>query len=171
MGIAIHDSVVTGFSHTLRSLSGLLDTTRAHATAMKYEPAVLLQARLFPDMFPLLRQIQLATDFAKGAAARLAGHEVPKWEDTEQNLDDLQRRIEKTIDYLASFGATQFEGAEARAIELKTPAGTFSFTGRSFLLQWAIPNFYFHAATAYGLLRHNGVPVGKLDFLGALEVS
>ncbi len=169
MSIPIYDQTVTTFSHTLRSLATVIDKARAHAAAANYDANVLLQSRLYPDMFPLIRQLQLATDFAKGSAARLAGTEVPKWDDTEQNVDDIQQRIRKALDYLAGFTPAQFEGADSRAIELKTPAGVFNFTGRTFLLHWAIPNFYFHATTAYDVLRHNGVPVGKLDFLGKLS--
>ena len=112
--------------------------------------------------------MQLATDFAKGSCARLAGLEVPRWEDTETTLDEITARITRAQDFLASLRSEQFEQAAARRIELKTPAGDFSFAGEDFLQQWGLPNFYFHAATAYNLLRHNGVPIGKLDFLGPL---
>ena len=166
MGISIHEQTVSAFSHSLRALSGLLDKARAHAEAHNYDAANLLSARLFPDMFALTRQVQLATDFAKGGAARLAGVEVPKWEDREQSIDELQARVGKALDFLATLPPAAFDGAENRTIELNTPAGKLSFGGREFLLQWAIPNFYFHCTTAYNLLRHNGVPVGKFDFLG-----
>ena len=166
MSVSNYDQVVTGFTHALKSLSAVLEKAKTHADANKYEFGVLLSARLFPDMFALARQVQLVTDFAKGAAARLGGIDPPKWEDTETTYEDLQARIRKALDFFATFKPTQFEGAESRAIELKTPGGTLSFTGQAFLLHWAIPNFYFHATTAYNLLRHNGVPIGKFDFLG-----
>lgn len=168
MSLSIHDQVVVGFSQSLKNLSVLLDKAAAHAAANKFEPNVLLTARLFPDMFALARQVQLATDFAKGAAARLAGIDPPKWDDTETTIDELQARIKKALDFLSGFTAAQFQNAETRSIEIKTPVRPFTFTGKSFLLHWAVPNFYFHVTTAYNLLRHNGVPVGKFDFLGEI---
>ncbi len=162
------NQVITGFSQSLQGLSALLQKAAAHAEANKFDLANVLAARLYPDMFACARQIQLATDFAKGAAARLSGTEPPKWEDTEVTADELQARIRKALDYLATFKAEQFAAAETRAIEIKTPAGAFNFTGESFLTRWAVPNFYFHYTTAYNLLRHSGVPIGKFDFLGGL---
>ncbi|HMM76453.1 MAG TPA: DUF1993 domain-containing protein [Gammaproteobacteria bacterium] len=164
--MTLYEQTVPVFTRMLDNLSAMLDKAQAHAAAAKYEVAVLLEARLFPDMFPLTRQVQLATDFAKGCCARLVGQEVPRWEDTEKTLPELQARLRKTLDYLAGFLPAQFDDAATRAIELKTPAGSFHFTGDSFVQTWALPNFYFHVTTAYNLLRHNGVPVGKLDFLG-----
>lgn len=166
MSISIYDQTVTSFSHALRALSALLDKAKSHAEASKYDVNVLAAARLYPDMFALARQVQLATDFAKGAAGRLAGVELPKWEDTEATVDELQARIDKALDFLATLKPAQFNGAAERAIEIQTPTRTFNFTGDVFLLRWAIPNVYFHLTTVYNLLRHNGVPVGKLDFLG-----
>ena len=166
MSVSNYDQVVTGFTHALKSLAAVLEKAKTHADTNKYEFGVLLSTRLFPDMFALARQVQLVTDFAKGAAARLAAIDPPKWDDTETTYEDLQARIQKALDFLATFKPAQLEGAESRAIELKTPGGTLSFTGQAFLLHWAIPNFYFHATTAYNLLRHNGVPIGKFDFLG-----
>ena len=166
MSVSIHDQTVISFNHSLRALAALLEKARAHAEANAYDVANLLSARLYPDMFALTRQIQLATDFAKGGAARLAGVEPPKWPDTESTLEELQARMQKCIDFLAALTPAQFEGAENRPIELTTPVGKLNFTGKDFLLHWAIPNFYFHCTTAYNLLRHNGVPVGKLEFLG-----
>ena len=162
----LYEQTVPVFTRMLTNLSTLLDKAQAHAESAKYDVAALLTARLFPDMFPLARQVQLATDFAKACCARLAGQDVPRWEDTETTLPELQVRLRKTLDYLAGFSPAQFEQAPTRAIELKTPAGHFHFTGDSFVAQWALPNFYFHVTTAYNLLRHNGVPVGKLDFIG-----
>ncbi len=161
--------VITGFSHALRNLSSLLDKAQTHADAAKFPAENLLTARLYPDMFTCARQIQLTTDFAKGSAARLVGVDIPKWEDTETTPAELQARIRKALDFLASFNAEQFAAAETRAIEVKTPAGAFNFSGETFLLRWAVPNFYFHYTTAYNLLRQNGVAIGKFDFLGALE--
>ncbi|MGE0857517.1 MAG: DUF1993 family protein [Gammaproteobacteria bacterium] len=168
MSNLFHAQVVTGFSHTLLSLSQVLDKAAAHAESHGFDMQNLLTSRLFPDMLPCTRQFQIATDSAKGAAARLTGVEAPRWEDTEQTVAELQARLAKARDYLASFTAAQFDGAAERAIEIKTPAGTFAFTGETFLHRWAVPNFYFHCTTAYNLLRHGGVPVGKFDFLGAL---
>lgn len=162
------DQVVTGFSGTLNALSLLLDKAVAHAHEHEFDVANLLSARLFPDMLTCARQFQLATDFAKGAAARLSGAEPPKWEDTERTPEELKARLEKARTFLATFTPAHFDGAATRTIELKTPAGNFTFSGERFLLIWAVPNFYFHCTTAYNLLRHGGVPVGKFDFLGAL---
>jgi len=166
MSNAYYNQVVTGFGHSLRSLAALLHKATAHAEAQKFEVQNLLTARLYPDMFACTRQIQLTTDFAKGAAGRLSGSEPPKWDDTETTVAELHTRIQKALDYLATFQPAQFDAAGTRAIELKTPVGTLNFTGEAFLLHWAVPNFYFHCTTAYNLLRHNGVPIGKFDFLG-----
>jgi hypothetical protein len=163
-----YEQTVPVFRRGLNNLAALLEKSRAHAEAAHFETAALLGARLFPDMFPLTRQVQLVTDFAKGGASRLAGVEVPRWEDTETTLAELQARITRAVDYLGTLTPSQFENAASRRIELKTPAGEFHFNGADFLQQWALPNFYFHAATAYNLLRHNGVPIGKLDFLGKI---
>lgn len=164
--MTLHEQTVPTFLRMLRNLSGLLESARAHATASGYDVSALLASRLFPDMFTLTRQVQLATDFAKGACARLAGEPVPRWEDTESSLEDVQARIARAVAYVEGFAPARFAGAEERLIELKTPGGDFRFLGRDFVHAWALPNFYFHVTTAYNLLRHNGVPVGKLDFLG-----
>ena len=165
MAISIHDQSVLAFSHGLRALAALLEKARVHAASAGYDVNVLMSTRLFPDMLPLTRQVQIATDSAKGGAARLAGVEAPKWEDSETTLDEVQARIRKALDFLAGFKPAQFEGAESRAIEIKTPSRAYQFNGQDYLVKWALPNFYFHLTTAYNLLRHNGVPVGKLDFL------
>ena len=164
--MTLHEQTVPTFQRMLRNLSDLLETARKHAEASGYDVSALLASRLFPDMFTLTRQVQLATDFAKGACARLAGEPVPRWEDTESSLDDVQARVARALAYVEGFAPGRFEGAEERLIELKTPGGDFRFLGRDFVHEWALPNFYFHVATVYNLLRHNGVPVGKLDFLG-----
>jgi hypothetical protein len=166
--MTLYDQTVPVFSRMLDNLEALLDKAASHAEASRYEFGTLLATRLFPDMFTLTRQVQLATDFAKGACARLAGIEVPRWEDTETTLAELKARLRKARDFLASVPAARFDDAAGRVIELKTPAGEFRFDGASFVQRWALPNFYFHVTTAYNLLRHNGVPVGKLDFLGPL---
>lgn len=165
MSISIHAQSVQVLSHGLRTLATLLDKARSDAASAGYDVNVLCASRLFPDMLPLSRQVMIATDMAKGAAARLAGVEVPKWEDTETTLDELEARIAKALAYLASFSPAQYEGAEKRAIEIKTPTRSFQFSGEDYLLKWALPNFYFHLTTAYNLLRHNGVKIGKMDFL------
>ncbi len=166
--MTLFEQTVPVFARMLGNLDTLLDKAQAHAEVAKYDVAAVLSSRLFPDMFTLTRQVQLATDFAKGACARLAGQEVPRWEDTETTLPQLKARLRKALDYLASFTPAQFDQAATRAIELKTPVGVFHFTGDSFVSTWALPNFYFHVTTAYNLLRHNGVPVGKLDFIGKI---
>ena len=166
--MTLYEQTVPVFARMLGNLDTLLDKAQAHAEAAKYDVAAVLASRLFPDMFTLTRQVQLATDFVKGACARLAGQEVPRWEDTESTLPELKARLRKTLDFLAGFTPAQFEQAATRAIELKTPAGVFHFTGDTFVVNWALPNFYFHVTTAYNLLRHNGVPVGKLDFIGKI---
>ena len=166
MAISIYDQSIPVFSHMLSALDKVLSKAEADAAARKIEPSVLLSTRLFPDMLPLVRQVQIMTDGAKGGASRLAGQEPPKWADDEKTFADLHARIAKTIAHLKSFKPEQFEGAEKRAIEMKFPNATFNFTGKDFLLTFVIPNFYFHYTTAYAILRHNGVPVGKGDFLG-----
>jgi hypothetical protein len=168
MALSLYDVSIPVLVRGLTNLSSLIDKAAAHAEAKKFEPAVLAQARLFPDMFPLIRQVQITCDTAKGAAARLAGIEIPKHEDTETTLAELKQRIAKTMDFIQSVKASQLEGAESRSIEIKTPNRTFSFTGLSYLNQFVLPNFYFHESISYAILRHNGVEVGKSDYLGAM---
>jgi hypothetical protein len=165
----LYDASIPTFLHTLRALRGILQKGAAHAEARKLDPAVLPNSRLFPDMLPLTRQVQIASDAAKGAAARLAGLEAPKFEDSETSFPELIARVDKTIDYLQSFEPKQFEGSESRTVTVNTPRRSFSFTGLSYLRHWAIPNFYFHVTTAYDLLRHNGVELGKADYLADLD--
>ena len=169
MSISMYDASVPAFLHTLSNLKTLLQKAVAHAMAKKFDPNILAGVRLAPDMLPLSRQIQIASDAAKGAAARLTGTDVPKFEDNETTMDQLIARIDKTVDYLKSVDAKQFEGSETRTVTLASPRQTFSFTGLIYLRHWAIPNFYFHVTTTYALLRHNGVDIGKLDFLGRIE--
>lgn len=153
--------------NVLTSLSGILDKAAQYAEARKFDPTVLVNARLAPDMFPLVQQVQIASDHAKGLAARLAGQEPPRFEDNEKTLDDLKARVVKTIDYLRSVPASAFEGAENRKIEMEMRNGmSLSSDGLRFLRDWALPNIYFHVVTAYDILRHNGVEIGKRDYMG-----
>ena len=153
------------FARMLRNLSAILAKAEAHAKAKNYDPAVLLSARIAPDMFPLTRQVQIAADAAKGAMARLAGHEPEKIEDNETNFADLQARIAKTIAIVEGYSEAQLEGADKREISIKIPNSELKFNGLDFLNTWALPNFYFHITMAYAILRHNGVELGKRDFL------
>jgi uncharacterized protein len=165
--MSLYDASVPAYLQILNSLSAVLDKAQAHAAAKKIQPDVLLGARLFPDMLPLTRQIQLVCDFAAKGCARLTQSEVPSTPDTETTFDELKQRLAKTIDYVKKFKPAQFEGAEDR--EVSFPAGpgkTMTFKGQQFLSHFSFPNFYFHAATAHGILRHNGVEIGKRDFLG-----
>ena len=164
--ISMYEASIPVFIHTLTSLKNILQKGIASAEARKFDPNILAASRLFPDMFPLSRQVQIATDAAKGAGARLAGIEPPKFEDTETTLSELVARVEKTIDFLKSLKREQIDGSEERAIQLKTPRGDLNFKGLGFLRHWALPNFFFHVTTTYNLLRHAGVDIGKIDFLG-----
>ena len=169
MSISVYDFSIPALSRGLTNLSALLDKAAAHAAAKKFDSIVLVQARLYPDMHPLSRQVQIACDTAKGAAGRLAGVEIPKHEDNEVTLADLKQRIAKTLDFLKSISANQLKDADTRAIEIKFPNGAWKFTGLNYLADFVLPNFYFHCSMVYALLRNNGVEVGKGDFLGALQ--
>ncbi|WP_293004752.1 DUF1993 family protein [Nitrosomonas sp.] len=155
------------FKQLLTSLSAILSKAETYAAEKKFEPAVLLNARLYPDMFPLLRQVQVAADFAKSVSARLAGVEVPAYEDNEQTFADLQGRISKTLSFIESLTPTQFEGSEMREIVLRsgTPKEK-KLVGHNYLNNYGLPQFFFHVTTAYAILRHNGLAVGKGDFMG-----
>jgi hypothetical protein len=166
VAISIYDQFVPVFTQMLSALDKVLSKAEADAAARKIDLEVFVNGRLAPDMLPLVRQIQIMTDQAKGCASRLAGQESPKWADEEKTFADLHARIAKTIAHLKTFKPEQFEGAETRAVELKFPNATFNFTGKDYLLSFVIPNFYFHYTAAYAILRHNGVPIGKGDFLG-----
>ena len=157
------------FTQMLTALRAILAQADAHATARSIEPDALLQARLFPDMFPLLKQVQVACDNAKGGAARLAGVAVPVHEDSEKTFAELDARIDKTIAFINSLRPARFEGAEDRKIELTFPGLTLNFTGLSYLNTFVLPNFYFHVTTVYAILRHNGIDIGKRDFLGQIQ--
>jgi hypothetical protein len=166
MKISMHAMSVDVFAHALGSLLAFLEKGQASARERKFEPAVLLGSRLAPDMFPLIRQVQLGCDLAKNSVARLTGQEPPRFPDTESSFEELHARIARTIDYLKGIPASALEGAETR--DIKVPAGerTFEFKGLDFLERWAIPNVFFHVTMAYAILRHNGVELGKLDFIG-----
>jgi uncharacterized protein len=166
MTISMYDASVPVFSAVLKNLSHVLRKAESNAAERKIDPAVLLASRLAPDMLPLIKQVQIATDHAKGAAARLSGREPLKIEDTEASFADLQARIETVRNHLKSFGAAEIEGSEDKAISLRLGQGAMEFTGMQYLLHFAMPNFYFHVTTAYAILRHNGVPLGKGDFFG-----
>ncbi len=164
---ALYASSIPLFKQMLGGLKGVLAKAEAHAVAKNIDPNALLQARLYPDMFPLLKQVQVATDFAKGVAHRLAGAEVPAMDDGELTFADLQARIDKILALMDGLDAAQFEGAATR--EIVTQAGTPKekrFTGQSYLLNYGLPHFFFHTTTAYDILRHNGVEVGKRDYIG-----
>lgn len=169
MNISMYEASIPTFVHTLKSLKAILEKGAAHAEAKKFDPAVLAASRLFPDMLPLTRQVQIASDAAKGAAARLAGVEPPKFEDNETTLPELVARVDKTIDFLLGFKPAQLENSEERSITINTPRNSFTFTGLVYLRHWALPNFFFHVTTAYNLLRHNGVEIGKADYLGGIR--
>ena len=166
MTISMFQASVPVLIRGLTNLQAILGKGQAHAAEKQIDPSVLTGARLFPDMHPLARQVHIATDTAKGCAARLAGVEAPKFEDVEFTFDELHARIQKTIDYLKEFNAAQIDGSETREVTLKMRSGPVEFNGLSYLLGFAMPNFYFHITTAYDILRHNGVELGKLDFLG-----
>jgi hypothetical protein len=168
MNASMYSMSVPIFAKTLGNLSAILDKAAAHAAARKIDPAVLLGARLYPDMFPLTRQVQLATDFAKGSAARLAGQEPPKYDDSETTIDQLKARIARTIEFLQGFRPDQFEGAETREVSLRIRDTVQKYAGLAYISHVALPNFFFHATTAYDILRHNGVELGKRDFIGTV---
>ncbi len=153
-------------ANTLGNLSAILDKAQAHCEARKIDPLVLTGLRLYPDMFPLSRQVQIACDTAKGAVARLAGADIPRHDDTERTFDELKARIAKTVDFVQSVKRERIDGAEEKEIVLQMRSGERRYTGLQFLLGHALPNFYFHVTTAYNILRHNGVDLGKRDYLG-----
>jgi uncharacterized protein len=167
MKISMHAMSVDVLTHALGNLSAFLEKGQAHAAQRKFEPAVLLGSRLAPDMLPLTRQVQIACDVAKNGVARLAGEEPPRFPDTEASFEELHARIARTLDYLKGIPASALEGAETRDIKVPTrDGGTLEFKGLEFLQRWAIPNVFFHVTIAYAILRHNGVELGKRDFLG-----
>jgi len=167
MTISMYRASAPVFLQILPAMSACLDKAQAYATAKKVDPSVLLQSRLFPDMFPLVRQVQLATDFAKGTMARLAGQDPPKYEDNETSIEQLKARIAKTVDFIQGFKPAQIDGSEERDITLMLGGQPRQFKGESYLVNFALANFYFHVTTAYAILRHNGVDLGKGDYMRA----
>jgi uncharacterized protein len=165
--MSFYDATVPAFLQILSSLTGLLNKAEAHCKAKNIQPETILNARLYPDMLPFTKQIQIASDFAAKTCARLTHSEVPVTPDTETSFEELRQRLAKTIDYVKSFKPAQFEGAEAKEVTFPVgPSNSMTLTGQDFVSRFAFPNFYFHAAIAHGLLRHNGVEIGKRDFLG-----
>jgi len=162
----MYQASIPVFVRMLDNLSTILDKAAAHAEAKKIDPAVFINARLAPDMFPLSRQVQIATDMVKGCAARLAGIEVPRYEDNETTFAELQARIDKTKAFLQSVNASQIDGSEERPITLKFGSRELSFLGQAYLLDFVLPNFHFHLSMTYAILRHNGVEIGKKDYIG-----
>ncbi|MDX5372454.1 MAG: DUF1993 domain-containing protein [Pseudomonadaceae bacterium] len=166
MSISLYQASVPVFTRMFGNLSAILDKAQAYAEARKIDPAVLLNARLAPDMYPLTRQVQIASDAAKGCVARLAGVEVPSFADTESSFAELQARIAKTLDFIKDFTPAQIDSGEGREVVLKFPGAELKFKGEDYLLHFVLPNFYFHLTTAYAILRHNGLDIGKMDYLG-----
>ena len=166
MSLSMYSSSIPVFLHYLKSLSALLKKGAEFAADKKVDEKVLTSSRLYPDMFPLSRQVQIACDVAKGCGARLAGVEVPKYEDNEVTFTELQARIDKTVNFLNTLAASQIDGSEQKQIKLQAGPRELEFVGDFFLRNWALPNVFFHITTTYNILRHNGVPVGKMDYLG-----
>jgi len=160
------DSSVPVLINFLNGLSAILKKAEEHCAARKIDPDALLKARLFPDMFHLTRQVQLVTDFAKGMGARLAGIPVPSFPDDEKTFAELQARIAKTIDFLGTLTKSQFADAAGRTVNIKVGGNDMSFNGAQYLSGYGLPNFYFHLTTAYNILRHNGLELGKKDYMG-----
>ena len=169
MTLSMYDASVPVFVRGFGNLLAILKKAEANAASRKIDPSVFVNARLAPDMFALARQVQIATDVVKGGVARLAGVEVPSYADTETTFAELYARIEKTIAFIQTVTAAQLSGSEERAISLKVGGNDLNFQGQSYLLNFVIPNFYFHVMATYAILRHNGVDLGKGDYLGSLS--
>ena len=166
MSVSMYEAAVPTMIRGLENLAAILEKGAAHAEAKKIAPEVLVGSRLFPDMFPLSKQVQIASDAAKGSCARLAQVEIPSYEDNETTFAQLVERARKTIAFLKTLKPEQFEGSEKRTVTWKVRAGERSMVGQPYLFTHALPNFFFHCVTAYDILRHNGVDIGKGDFLG-----
>lgn len=166
MQMSMYQASLPVFIHMLRNLRGILEKGATHAEDRGIEPAILVDCRLYPDMFPLSRQVQIATDVVKGFAARISGQAPPKYEDDEATFDELIARVSKTIAFLETFGAKQIDGTEDKQITLPLRSGDVTLEGLDYLNRFVMPNFYFHVTTTYALLRHNGVELGKMDFVG-----
>ena len=164
--LTMYEATIPTLKRLLTNLSAILKKGEAHADAKKIDHSIFLNARLAPDMYALTRQVQIATDMSKGAAARLAGVDIPKYEDDETSFADLQARIAKTVAFIDGIQPAQLEGSENRDIVITVRNTNLAFKGQAYLLNWVNPNVYFHVSTAYNILRHNGVELGKLDFLG-----
>ena len=169
MSLSMHSASVPIFVRTLGNLLGWLDKPEAHAAAKKFDANVLLSMRLAPDMLPFTKQIQIACDAAKFGVARLAGVEAPKFEDTEATMAELRERVRKTIDYVQSVPADKVDGSDERQVNVPRRDGTLTLAGEAYLKHYVLPNFFFHVTTAYALLRHNGVDLGKADYLGSFK--
>jgi uncharacterized protein len=168
MTLSMYTASAPVFVHILKNLSAILTKGEQHALAKKIDPSVLINARLAPDMFPLSRQVQITCDIAKGGIARLGGAEVPSHPDGETTFAELQARIAKVIAFIESFSAATIDGTEKKSIHLKMGGNEMTFEGQPYLLNFVLPNLYFHASTTYAILRHNGVEIGKMDFLGSI---
>jgi uncharacterized protein len=166
MQVSMTDVLVPTLNRVLKNLSIVLEKGAAFAEKKQIEGTVLTGSRIAPDMFPLSRQVQIACDMAKGAAARLSGTEIPKYEDTETTFPELKARIDKTLQFINGIAADEFKDCEKRDIVISSRRGDLKFTGLAYLTEFVLPNVYFHATTAYNILRHNGVEIGKPDFLG-----
>ncbi|HJV03505.1 MAG TPA: DUF1993 domain-containing protein [Burkholderiaceae bacterium] len=166
MTLSMYSASVPVFKQILNSLLAILDKAETHATEKKIDPQALLQFRLYPDMLPFTRQIQIACDFAKGCSARLGGVDVPAFEDNERSFAELKARIASTLAFIDTVPQEQIAGSEERAITTGSGEKTKHFTGQTYLLHYALPHFFFHATTAYDILRHNGLDIGKKDFIG-----
>ena len=168
MALSMHQAGVPTITRALSNLIAILEKGAAHCEAKKIDPAVMIASRLYPDMFPLAKQVQVATDIAKGGASRLAGVEIPKWEDNEKTFADLIERLRKTIAYLESLKAEPIDAAETRTIKWTQQGKDMEQPGKDYLFKRVIPNVFFHCSAAYNILRHNGVEIGKADFLGKM---
>lgn len=166
MSLTMYQASIPVFIRMLANLSAILDKAATHAEAKKIDPAIFVNARLAPDMYPLSRQVYIATDIVKGCGARLAGIEVPRYEDNESTFAELQARVDKTVAFLQSLSSAQIDGSEDRAISLKFGSREINLLGQAYLLDFVFPNFHFHLTTTYAILRHNGVEIGKMDYLG-----
>ena len=164
--VTMYDISIAPLIRTLSNLSRILKKGEAYAKIKEIDPSILLNSRLFADMYPLTKQVQIATDMSKGVGARLSGLDIPKYEDNETTFDELQARVSKTIDFLESVEPELLEGSESKRVTITIRNIDLEFTGQDYLLKWAMPNVYFHVTTAYNILRHNGVELGKSDYLG-----
>ena len=167
MSLSMHQISIPVFARALNNLAAILNKAATHVEARKIDPSVLINYRLAPDMLPLSRQVQIASDTAKGCAARLAGVDVPSFADTETTFPELQERIDKTLAFLNTLTAEQIDGSESRTVTIQLRGKDVQFVGLAYLTSFVLPNLYFHVTTAYAILRHNGVELGKADYLGA----